>query len=771
MNRSTPLSGVAALILAAGLAAVAGVTVPGRAVAAGVAPENESPAQTQKAQRQLLEKQQNSQRAQAPTRRSPRSSRISALSAPAASAESEPNNSPIVANPLTVSSSHASISGSINPAGDVDVFSFTAAAGSRIWAHTDTGGTQNAGANSLDTVLSLYGPDGTTLIELDDDDGTGNGGDSSVETGLASVIAGTTLPVTGTYYLVVDAFGLTDVIDPYTLFLTITGADGISEVESNDTTGTAQPLFSGSNALVEGAINAAGDADYYTVQAAAGSVLSIVADADPERDGTGTDLLLTLFDTDGTTPLLTIDSSITGSAENPAGEAAPFVFAVAGTYFLRATHFNPGDTGTYDLLVGATACGLICPANITVSNDPNQCGAVVNYPAPTIGATCGVVTCSPPSGSFFPVGTTLVTCTATAGDTCVFTVTVNDTQPPSVTCPANVTVANDPNQCGAVVNYAAPTSGDNCPGITTVSSPPSGSFFPVGATMVTATTTDAAGNTASCSFTVTVNDTQPPSITCPANVTVGNDPNQCGAVVNYAAPTSSDNCPGVNTVSSPPSGSFFPVGTTTVTSTATDAAGNTATCTFTVRVNDTQAPTITCPPNMTVNQDSAFGAVVPFTVNASDNCPSVTVACSRNSGSVFPLGTSVVTCTATDAAGNTATCTFTVTVVPPPSTAGHVNGSGTIRTAASRAANFRFDVRATSPTAVTGNVFFTDPQARKTFTSTQITALVITGNQARIFGKGVVRGRRIVSDFVVDIEDLGRPGARRDRFRIEISDG
>ena len=49
-------------------------------------------------------------------------------------------------------------------------------------------------------------------------------------------------------------------------------------------------------------------------------------------------------------------------------------------------------------------CTVACPANITVSNDPNQCGGVVNYPAPTITGSCGTITCSPPSGSFFPVG-------------------------------------------------------------------------------------------------------------------------------------------------------------------------------------------------------------------------------------------------------------------------------------------------------------------------------------------------------------------------------
>ena len=88
------------------------------------------------------------------------------------------------------------------------------------------------------------------------------------------------------------------------------------------------------------------------------------------------------------------------------------------------------------------------------------------------------------------------------------------------------------------------------------------------------------------SLTVTVNDTQPPSITCPANVTSVSPVVGSGGVVTYPPPTASDNCPGVTTACTPPSGSMFPIGTTTVTCTATDTSGNTATCSFTVSVFD-----------------------------------------------------------------------------------------------------------------------------------------------------------------------------------------
>jgi hypothetical protein len=155
---------------------------------------------------------------------------------------------------------------------------------------------------------------------------------------------------------------------------------------------------------------------------------------------------------------------------------------------------------------GSCSCSsLICPSNVTQSNDPGQCGAIVNYPAPTPGGSgCGTITCSPASGSLFPVGTTTVTCTATAGPTCSFTVTVNDTEAPAITCPANQTACATPGSAGTVVTYPAPMATDNCPGVTVACVPPSGSTFPPGTSTVTCTATDGSGNTATCSFTIQV---------------------------------------------------------------------------------------------------------------------------------------------------------------------------------------------------------------------------------------------------------------------------
>ncbi len=174
--------------------------------------------------------------------------------------------------------------------------------------------------------------------------------------------------------------------------------------------------------------------------------------------------------------------------------------------------------------------------------------------------------------------------------TCTFNVTVRDTQPPSITCPDDITGTADPDQCSAVITYPGPTVTDDCPTGATVCAPASGSAFPIGITTVTCSVSDSFGNTASCSFTVTINDTQPPQITCPAVATAITDQNTCPSpacqVVNYPAPVAMDNCPGVVVVCNPPSGSCFPTGVAAVTCTATDASGNTASCMFSVTTFD-----------------------------------------------------------------------------------------------------------------------------------------------------------------------------------------
>lgn len=281
---------------------------------------------------------------------------------------------------------------------------------------------------------------------------------------------------------------------------------------------------------------------------------------------------------------------VTGTTESdelPKGERFPVVTGPDTTY--------NGDKDTFAAKI--SECEINCPAAITRDNDLNQCGAVVNFSTPQ--STCGQVHCLPVSGTFFPVGTSKVTCTDEANTHCAFNVTVRDTQKPALTCSANITKSNEPGKCSAVVTYNLPTVMDNCPNTGAPScNPPSGSTFPVGTSTVNCMATDASNNTGTCSFMITVVDTEPPQITCPANVTAVAPvacPRSTTAVVNYPAPVVTDNCPGVTYACSPSSGSVFPAGVTKVTCTATDHGGNTAVCSFNVTVFDVRVQDDTNP--------------------------------------------------------------------------------------------------------------------------------------------------------------------------------
>jgi hypothetical protein len=125
---------------------------------------------------------------------------------------------------------------------------------------------------------------------------------------------------------------------------------------------------------------------------------------------------------------------------------------------------------------------------------------------------------------------------------------------------------------------------------------------------------------------------------------------------------SSDPEGGPITVTQSPAGPY-PLGTTTVTLTVTDNKGAQSQCTGTVTVTDSTPPLITCPVNSVVQLppgSTSFVLNYPAPV-ATDNCPGTTVVCSPPSGAIVPAGTTTIVCVATDASGNTATCSFQIT--------------------------------------------------------------------------------------------------------------
>lgn len=317
-----------------------------------------------------------------------------------------------------------------------------------------------------------------------------------------------------------------------------------------------------------------------------------------------------------------------------------------------------------------------CPIDITVNVTPGTCGRVVQFAHPTatdncIGSITPSVTTGFASGSIFPLGASTVTFQAVDGASntasCSFVVTVIDNEDPVITCPANISVPIIAGTCGATVTYSLPTATDNCTtlvGPTLTAGQASGTTFPEGLTTVSYIVMDGSGNTDNCSFTVTVIDNEDPTLTCPADFVVSNDPSLCGAVATYSLATVVDNCStGIvpYVIIGSASGSTFTFGDNTITYEAADASGNTNTCTFTITVEDNEAPILTCPNDTSISCDAPVAYALPV---ATDNCnPSpIPVQTSPANGFIFPFGSTNVTFAANDGNGNTGTCTFVITV-------------------------------------------------------------------------------------------------------------
>lgn len=256
------------------------------------------------------------------------------------------------------------------------------------------------------------------------------------------------------------------------------------------------------------------------------------------------------------------------------------------------------------------------------------------------------------------------TCQDRAGNSATNTQTgINiDKTAPALTIPGNIIVeATGP--LGATVNYTATATDALDSTVGPVCSPPSGSIFALTTTTINCSSTDDAGNSSSGSFNVTVQDTSPPALTLPANITV-EAAGPSGAIVTFPA-SATDVVDGIRTVVCVnPSGSTFPITASTVNCSASDTRGNTANGSFTITVQDTTAPVISPMADKSIPAlRNAAKIVVYSPPTTSDTVDGPGVAtCTPPSGSLFPIGDTTVTCTATDSHGNTSSITFNVNV-------------------------------------------------------------------------------------------------------------
>ena len=359
---------------------------------------------------------------------------------------------------------------------------------------------------------------------------------------------------------------------------------------------------------------------------------------------------------------------------------------------------------------------VTCSAGEVVVADSLCSGVVPDYTAlpSVVEATdnCGAtLTQVPAAGTALALGVaTTVEIVATDGsgnaETCTFAVTLVDSTAPTFTfCPGDIgPLTNDPTDCDRDFFFSTPQVADNCSGATpgsggltlavttdngtnitqgVVFGGQMGDFgsFPVGVTTVTYTATDGSGNSATCSFTVTVEDVTPPSLNgLPASpVALDNDPGQCGAAYTLPQVFAADNCAVASVTNDAPA--LFPIGTTTVTVTVLDVNGNTTTGSFDVVVTDVESASIACPASVSATAAAgapdAVVAIPPAVVT--DNCPdSLTVTYTTTFNGVtsapqpgldasgtYAVGTTTVEFSVTEGGLVVAMCDFEVTVVAP----------------------------------------------------------------------------------------------------------
>jgi hypothetical protein len=297
-----------------------------------------------------------------------------------------------------------------------------------------------------------------------------------------------------------------------------------------------------------------------------------------------------------------------------------------------------------------------------------------------------------------PLTTTLTVSDASNNtSTCSATIIVQDASAPDIECPFDVFVQSDVplaidsiwpmeviDNCLSNVDtsYSLTMGGMN---VGSGTGDASGTVFDIGTTTVTYTVTDPNGNTATCSFFVTVSPTDPPEIMCPDDLTVYVTSLPCELQVDGIGVTISDpdavasidyflsgatNLAGVDDAS----GNIFGFGDTDVDYVVTDSFGLSAGCTFTVTVADSAAPVIVCPVNDTFSTDanSCFASVTLIDPEVEECSPfSVTYILSGatvDTGilSAMPVelapGLTMVTYVVTDTGGLSTTCIYEIMV-------------------------------------------------------------------------------------------------------------
>jgi len=317
------------------------------------------------------------------------------------------------------------------------------------------------------------------------------------------------------------------------------------------------------------------------------------------------------------------------------------------------------STGTQLVtIIDTTIPEIVAPSDVTVEATGIS-STVVEIGEATMYDIIQVYTITSDSPDTFPLGETIITWTATDSSgnsaTATQTVTVVDTTAPGITAPDSIIIEASGAE-GNLADIGLGSGNDTVEIISVTSNSPD--TFPLGETIITWTATDSSGNSATATQTVTVVDTTAPGITVPNNIEV--EATSVDNIVEIGNPVYDDLVEIISVTSDSPD--TFPLGETVITWTATDSSGNSATATQTVTVVDTTAPSVTAPDSIIIEASGAEGNLADIGLGSGSDTVEI-ISVTSDSPDTFPLGETVITWTATDSSGNSATATQTVTVV------------------------------------------------------------------------------------------------------------
>jgi hypothetical protein len=338
-------------------------------------------------------------------------------------------------------------------------------------------------------------------------------------------------------------------------------------------TGTTPASRCGTGTLSLGATASAGTINWYSALTAGTLLGSGPAFTTPSISATTTYYVSTSDGGCTSTPRLAVVATVTSIPLRPTNTTPAANLTICSGTSTTLTVSGVGTIGWYDSALGGT-----------------YLGGGNTYTTPVLFANT----------TFYAQDST---CAASTLRRAIL-VSTTDIIAPVFTAVSNITQSADAGQCSAIVTFAAPAASDNCTSVTITSNHVSGEIYSVGTTMVFDTARDASGNTTIRSFSITVNDNELPSITCPSDVSTSLAPETCvlsGLVL--SSPSTTDNC-GIGSVTNN-APSTYPVGTTIVKWYVTDIHNNIDSCSQNVVVTGAPsappAPTNTTPvANLTI---------------------------------------------------------------------------------------------------------------------------------------------------------------------------